>query len=173
MLPNQFDADVEMRYKAQRAHRDAERFRLAQQAAGHHTAGRWQARLGALGAAGADRLAHWLAAIRGGQDQGEQVVRFGAARGSRSNLLRRLEMWNVDRHIARAMVDDHADLEVEQRGLPVPTANPLQAVNSSEFARSQSRFGRWLLALSYRWKLFCRWLTRLGQPSGCDQAPAR
>lgn len=34
MLPTGFDADVEMQYKAQRAMRDAERYRLARMAAG-------------------------------------------------------------------------------------------------------------------------------------------
>ena len=81
-------------------------------------------------------------------------------------------MWQVDKHVARAMVDDRADLEVKQRGLPVPTPNPMQPMNQRKAVPARPPLRRRLADLAYHWHLFCRWLNRLGLPSRCDRVSA-
>ena len=81
-------------------------------------------------------------------------------------------MWQVDKHVAKAMFNDRADLEVKQRGLPVLTRDPLEHVNSRKAVPSRSPLRRRLADLAYGWDLTCRWLSRLGHSSGCPPVSA-
>lgn len=77
-------------------------------------------------------------------------------------------MWHVDKHVAKAMFDDHADLEVKQRGLPIPTPNPYEEINKgARDVPTRSPLRRRLAALAYGWLLICRWLARLGLRTDC------
>ncbi|RPI49003.1 MAG: hypothetical protein EHM56_13015 [Chloroflexi bacterium] len=77
-------------------------------------------------------------------------------------------MWQVDKHVAKAMFDDRADLEVKQRGLPIPTPDPYEEINkSARVVPARPPLRRRLSALAYRWDLICRWLARLGHRTDC------
>lgn len=81
-------------------------------------------------------------------------------------------MWQLDKHVARAMFDDRADLEVKKRGLPVPMPSPFDELNRAQAVPKGGPFRRWLAGLAYRWNLLCRGLSRLGLSSECDRIAA-
>ncbi len=93
---------------------------------------------------------------------------YGNLRTVREMADTEVKMWQVDKHVARAMFDDRADLEVKQRGLPVPTPSPLEFVDRGKAVPSRSSLGRRLAALAYRWDLVCRWFYRLGRSTPCE-----